>query len=158
MEHISFFPIAITGNKYMMRDHWACDSTMRQVLHFLGAKKLKTGEPSDNITIIDKITEYLNKFGYIGVMLENGGVNDADDDVFAHCFVIWIKDSRIYRIESYIETYPFRIVEWENYKEDLINLMSLPINERLTKWNEFFNCDEPQDSKRKLYASIIASS
>jgi len=141
------------------RDRWACSSTASIILKYILSKdKIKLIKyVSSNVEDIHNELEN-NNFCY--VYLENGDIsimNDVNEinNIFAHVFILYKYQGDVYRLESYIETYSFRITKWDNYKEDIQKLLIIePGPERLKYWNNLFDCNELIDTTQKMYMEI----
>jgi hypothetical protein len=121
--------------------------------------------------IIFDINSRLDKYNYARVSFMNNNIGAEKHDItywiknkpepllFDHSFIILKynrtvseKKSNIWRIESYIDQYGPRIVDWENYEHDILKLLSDPIN----AWKKIFGvkCDNIYNSDNiKVYIS-----
>ena len=113
---------------------------------------------------INKIDEFLQKYGYITMAIRN---SSGDDATLAHVFALFLIAGDCYRMESYgkttlvitrkkvIETcsslYKTRIVEWNTYDTDIIKLFKMPSGpDRLSYWNGLFSSNEQHDIEGDL--------
>lgn len=97
---------------------------------------------------IEEINIRLRENGYVRVSLTTMSIDNDKIDIldylrskpkaklFDHSFII-VNYHGIKRIESYINEYKPRIVSWESYQSDLINLMNDPLNE----WKRIFEVE-----------------
>lgn len=96
--------------------------------------------------ILDQINRELDKNGFVGVRLENGS-GGVRDQTFDHSFILIKAEGMIFRIESYVDLYCSRIVQFPTYKEDLIRLIDSPPGPlRISLWNNLFSSFETQDT------------
>lgn len=151
------FPTYLRDEKRIM-DGFSCGTTMYMTLSFLSGHqggRITSTDPTPFYQ--DAISSELARRGYIGVCLENGAPEDVDHHTFAHCFVLWRHKETVYRIESYVGTYPCRLVQFDDYQDVLSKLVNLsPEEDRLKMWNSLFSSEEPHDSKRHMYMSLVS--
>ena len=97
--------------------------------------------------VIDRISNELNTWGFIIIFISNESGPDGDDVTFDHLFTLFRSEGKIYRIESYYGQYCGRIVELNDWKNDLYSLLiAEPGSQRLAKWNGLFSATEHTDT------------
>lgn len=137
---------------------WQCGSTANRAFDLLrNGNPIKTFDDVD----VDYIERELQSNGLAYVDLFNIDISEPEGPLvgFVHCFVLYINKGSVYRLESYVDTYPPRAVLWETYVDDLKSLLSkAPGTERLEYWNTLFSCDERIDTPSDLVFSIRISS
>lgn len=94
--------------------------------------------------VVDRIDEELEFSGFCSIVLIP---NPLDDHDFNHAFALcMVEDDRVFRVESYVDTYCSRLVEWPTYRGDLQRLLGMwPGVGRINYWNGLFSSYEERD-------------
>ena len=115
--------------------------------------------------VINEIKHRLDKNEYVRISFTNYSDDSSTMDIFDylkcpptpklfdHSFVLFKYNNKIWRIESYITQYTPRMITWDSYEVDMVNLIDHP----LTEWKRIFDveCDSDYDLKN---IEIILSS
>jgi hypothetical protein len=93
--------------------------------------------------VLNEIEKEIEKNSIVAVGITNEDINYGIG-TFSHIFTMVKEKEKIFRLESYINIYNKRMIEFNNWREELSNLMQS--KNRIDVWNSIFSAKETKDT------------